>query len=65
MTFFSFVALEKSLYNEDRNLLRIREKERRNQEAHQEKEAFPEKAPLFPEHYKVLTVCVREDGLAC
>lgn len=52
MTFFSFVALEKSLYNEDRNLLRIREKERRNQEAHQEKEAFPEKAPLFPEPYK-------------
>ncbi|XP_029400794.1 AF4/FMR2 family member 1 isoform X2 [Mus pahari] len=40
------------LYNEDRNLLRIREKERRNQEAHQEKEAFPEKAPLFPEPYK-------------
>lgn len=41
-----------SLYNEDRNLLRIREKERRNQEAHQEKEAFPEKAPLFAEPYK-------------
>ncbi|XP_052055136.1 AF4/FMR2 family member 1 [Apodemus sylvaticus] len=40
------------LYNEDRNLLRIREKERRNQEAHQEKEAFPEKAPLFAEPYK-------------
>ncbi|XP_035882727.1 AF4/FMR2 family member 1 isoform X7 [Phyllostomus discolor] len=41
-----------SLYNEDRNLLRIREKERRNQEAHQEKEAFPEKIPLFGEPYK-------------
>ncbi|XP_037686140.1 AF4/FMR2 family member 1 isoform X2 [Choloepus didactylus] len=41
-----------SLYNEDRNLLRIREKERRNQEAHQEKEAFPEKTPLFGEPYK-------------
>ncbi|KAM6221614.1 AF4/FMR2 family member 1 [Rhynchocyon petersi] len=41
-----------SLYNEDRNLLRIRERERRNQEAHQEKEAFPEKIPLFGEPYK-------------
>ncbi|XP_017496632.3 AF4/FMR2 family member 1 isoform X2 [Manis javanica] len=41
-----------SLYNEDRNLLRIREKERRNQEAHPEKEAFPEKIPLFGEPYK-------------
>uniref|UniRef100_A0A8C9DNZ5 ALF transcription elongation factor 1 n=1 Tax=Prolemur simus TaxID=1328070 RepID=A0A8C9DNZ5_PROSS len=40
------------LYNDDRNLLRIREKERRNQEAHQEKEAFPEKIPLFGEPYK-------------
>uniref|UniRef100_A0A2K5JHE6 AF4/FMR2 C-terminal homology domain-containing protein n=1 Tax=Colobus angolensis palliatus TaxID=336983 RepID=A0A2K5JHE6_COLAP len=37
---------------DDRNLLRIREKERRNQEAHQEKEAFPEKIPLFGEPYK-------------
>ncbi|XP_069869308.1 AF4/FMR2 family member 1 isoform X2 [Dipodomys merriami] len=41
-----------SLYNEDRNLLRIKEKERRNQEIHQEKEAFPEKIPLFGEPYK-------------
>ncbi|CAO2639145.1 AF4/FMR2 family member 1 [Lemmus lemmus] len=41
-----------SLYNEDRNLLRIREKERRNQEAHQEKEVFAEKTPLFGEPYK-------------
>ncbi|KAK2115985.1 AF4/FMR2 member 1, partial [Saguinus oedipus] len=40
------------LYNDDRNLLRIREKERRNQEAHQEKETFPEKIPLFGEPYK-------------
>ncbi|XP_045392742.1 AF4/FMR2 family member 1 isoform X2 [Lemur catta] len=43
---------DNSLYNDDRNLLRIREKERRNQEAHQEKEAFPEKIPLFGEPYK-------------
>ncbi|XP_009882240.1 PREDICTED: AF4/FMR2 family member 1-like, partial [Charadrius vociferus] len=40
------------LYNEDRNLLRIREKERRNQEALQEKDKFPEKTPLFAEPYK-------------
>ncbi|XP_028629475.1 AF4/FMR2 family member 1 isoform X2 [Grammomys surdaster] len=46
------MAAHSSLYNEDRNLLRIREKERRNQEAHQEKEASPEKAPLFAEPYK-------------
>ncbi|NWX20279.1 AFF1 protein, partial [Aegotheles bennettii] len=41
-----------SLYNEDRNLLRIREKERRNQEALQEKDKFSEKTPLFAEPYK-------------
>ncbi|XP_023581088.1 AF4/FMR2 family member 1 isoform X2 [Trichechus manatus latirostris] len=45
------MAAQSSLYNEDRNLLRIRDKERRNQEAHQE-EAFPEKIPLFGEPYK-------------
>ncbi|NXJ65456.1 AFF1 protein, partial [Rostratula benghalensis] len=41
-----------SLYNEDRNLMRIREKERRNQEALQEKDRFPMKTPLFAEPYK-------------
>ncbi|NXI34236.1 AFF1 protein, partial [Galbula dea] len=41
-----------SLYNEDRNLLRIRERERRNQEALQDKDKLPEKTPLFPEPYK-------------
>ncbi|PKU41712.1 af4 fmr2 family member 1 isoform x2 [Limosa lapponica baueri] len=41
-----------NLYNEDRNLLRIREKERRNQEALQEKDKFLEKTPLFAEPYK-------------
>uniref|UniRef100_A0A8I3WN91 ALF transcription elongation factor 1 n=1 Tax=Callithrix jacchus TaxID=9483 RepID=A0A8I3WN91_CALJA len=46
------MAAQSSLYNDDRNLLRIREKERRNQEAHQEKETFPEKIPLFGEPYK-------------
>ncbi|NXR01336.1 AFF1 protein, partial [Sagittarius serpentarius] len=41
-----------SLYNKDRNLLRIQERERRNQEALQEKDKFPEKTPLFAEPYK-------------
>ncbi|NWX88738.1 AFF1 protein, partial [Nothoprocta pentlandii] len=41
-----------SLYNEERNLLRIRERERRNQEALQERDTFPENAPLFAEPYK-------------
>ncbi|NXS63145.1 AFF1 protein, partial [Brachypteracias leptosomus] len=41
-----------SLYNEDRNLLRIREKERRNQEALQEEDKFSDKTPLFAEPYK-------------
>ncbi|XP_074946459.1 AF4/FMR2 family member 1 isoform X3 [Phalacrocorax aristotelis] len=49
-----------SLYNEDRNLLRIREKERRNQEALQEKDKFPEKTPLFAEPYKT----TKEDELS-
>lgn len=57
-----FCGIWKSLYNEDRNLLRIREKERRNQEAHQEKEVFAEKTPLFGEPYKVFTVGGREKG---
>uniref|UniRef100_A0A3P8YXW8 AF4/FMR2 C-terminal homology domain-containing protein n=1 Tax=Esox lucius TaxID=8010 RepID=A0A3P8YXW8_ESOLU len=39
-------------YNEERNLLRIREWERRNQEALQEKEFFQENIPLFGEPYK-------------
>uniref|UniRef100_A0A8C8AMX8 AF4/FMR2 family member 1 n=1 Tax=Otus sunia TaxID=257818 RepID=A0A8C8AMX8_9STRI len=37
---------------QNRNLLRIRERERRNQEALQEKDRFPEKTPLFAEPYK-------------
>lgn len=41
------------MYNEDRNLLRIRERERRNQEALQERDKFSENAPLFAEPYKV------------
>ncbi|XP_056424710.1 AF4/FMR2 family member 1 isoform X2 [Hyla sarda] len=45
-------AQSSSLYNEDRNLLRIREQERRNQEALQERDPFIDNAPLFPEPYK-------------
>ncbi|XP_043916297.1 AF4/FMR2 family member 1-like [Protopterus annectens] len=37
---------------EDRNLLRIREQERRNQEIRQEKESFLDSLPLFGEPYK-------------
>ncbi|KAJ7986773.1 hypothetical protein DPEC_G00331860 [Dallia pectoralis] len=42
----------RSSYNEERNLLRIREWERRNQEALQEKEFYQENIPLFGEPYK-------------
>ena len=55
-----------SLYNEDRNLLRIQAKERRNQEAHQERETFPANIPLFGEPYKVtLPPLVRLQGRLC
>ncbi|XP_069599475.1 AF4/FMR2 family member 1 isoform X1 [Ranitomeya imitator] len=43
---------DSSLYNEERNLLRIRERERRSQEALEEKDPFIDNAPLFPEPYK-------------
>ncbi|XP_067846522.1 AF4/FMR2 family member 1-like [Heptranchias perlo] len=46
------MATHSSLYNEDRNLLRIKERERRNQEIHLDKEPFLENAPLFGEPYK-------------
>ncbi|XP_041086936.1 AF4/FMR2 family member 1-like isoform X2 [Polyodon spathula] len=46
------MAARSSFYNEDRNLLRIKERERRNQEVQQEKEPFLESAPLFGEPYK-------------
>ncbi|XP_074849761.1 AF4/FMR2 family member 1 isoform X2 [Carettochelys insculpta] len=47
------IRFELSLHNEDRNLLRIRERERRNQEALQERDPFLENAPLFAEPYKI------------
>ncbi|KAM6986267.1 AF4/FMR2 family member 1-like [Aplochiton taeniatus] len=46
------MASRPSLYNEERNLLRIRERERRNQETIQDKEIYPENVPLFREPYK-------------
>ncbi|XP_051536095.1 AF4/FMR2 family member 4-like isoform X2 [Myxocyprinus asiaticus] len=38
---------------EDRNVLRMKERERRNQEIQQGGEAYPANSPLFPEPYKV------------
>ncbi|XP_034260606.1 AF4/FMR2 family member 4 isoform X3 [Pantherophis guttatus] len=46
---------------EDRNALRIKEKERRNQEIQQGEEAFPPNSPLFAEPYKVTS---KEDKLS-
>lgn len=46
------MAAQSSLCNEDRNLLRIREKERRSQEILEDKKQFFEKTPLFAEPYK-------------
>ncbi len=42
---------------EDRNMLRMKERERRNQEIQQGGEAFPANSPLFPEPYKVSSFC--------
>ncbi|XP_077157090.1 AF4/FMR2 family member 1 isoform X3 [Paroedura picta] len=47
------MAAQSSLYNEERNLRRIQEKERRSQEAHQEREPFLANVPLFGEPYKI------------
>ncbi|XP_066573063.1 AF4/FMR2 family member 4 isoform X2 [Amia ocellicauda] len=46
---------------EDRNALRLKERERRNQEIQQGAEAFPANSPLFPEPYKVSS---KEDKLS-
>ncbi|XP_036379979.1 AF4/FMR2 family member 4 isoform X2 [Megalops cyprinoides] len=46
---------------EDRNVLRLKEKERRNQEIQQGGVAFPANSPLFPEPYKVSS---KEDKLS-
>ncbi|KAI1903046.1 hypothetical protein AGOR_G00023160 [Albula goreensis] len=46
---------------EDRNVLRMKERERRNQEIQQGGVAFPANSPLFPEPYKVSS---KEDKLS-
>ncbi|XP_051646863.1 AF4/FMR2 family member 1 [Manacus candei] len=46
------MAAQSSLCNEDRNLLRIRERERRSQEVLEKKDQFSKKIPLFAEPYK-------------
>ncbi|XP_064205949.1 AF4/FMR2 family member 4 isoform X3 [Anguilla rostrata] len=46
---------------EDRNVLRMKERERRNQEVHPGGAAFPANSPLFPEPYKVSS---KEDKLS-
>lgn len=40
---------------EDRNVLRLKERERRNQETQQGGEANPANSPLFAEPYKVVS----------
>lgn len=44
-----------SVHNEERNLLRLRAWEQRNQETSQAKELNPENVPLFGEPFKVKT----------
>ncbi|CAH2277030.1 Hypothetical predicted protein, partial [Pelobates cultripes] len=50
-----------NMNREDRNVLRMKERERRNQEIQQGEEAFPSNSPLFAEPYKV--TC-KEDKLS-
>lgn len=49
---------------EDRNVLRMKERERRNQEIQQGGgEAFPANSPLFPEPYKVVNLFISHSVL--
>ncbi|KAG1930868.1 AF4/FMR2 family member 4 isoform X3 [Pimephales promelas] len=50
-----------NMNREDRNVLRMKERERRNQEIQQGGEAFPANSPLFPEPIKVQA---KEDKLS-
>lgn len=54
--FLSFMVFC-SGYNEERNLLRLRAWEQRNQETSQAKELNHDNVPLFGEPYKVFTYC--------
>lgn len=49
------VSVVSNMNREDRNVLRMKERERRNQEIQQGGEAFPATSPLFPEPYKVVS----------
>uniref|UniRef100_A0A8D0APJ3 ALF transcription elongation factor 4 n=1 Tax=Sander lucioperca TaxID=283035 RepID=A0A8D0APJ3_SANLU len=56
------VCVISNMNREDRNVLRMKERERRNQEIQQGGgEAFPANSPLFPEPYKVSS---KEDKLS-
>ncbi|XP_063205617.1 AF4/FMR2 family member 4 isoform X2 [Chroicocephalus ridibundus] len=55
------VASRHNMNREDRNVLRMKERERRNQEIQQGEEAFPPNSPLFAEPYKVTS---KEDKLS-
>ncbi|KPP77562.1 AF4/FMR2 family member 4-like [Scleropages formosus] len=55
------VSVVSNMNREDRNVLRMKESERRNQEIQQGGEAFPANSPLFPEPYKVSS---KEDKLS-
>lgn len=49
-------CVDSNMNREDRNVLRMKERERRNQEIQQGGgEAFPANSPLFPEPYKVVS----------
>lgn len=53
------VCVISNMNREDRNVLRMKERERRNQEIQQGGgggEAFPANSPLFPEPYKVVSL---------
>lgn len=50
------VFLRSNMNREDRNVLRMKERERRNQEIQQGEEAFPPNSPLFAEPYKVVSL---------
>ncbi|XP_069849829.1 AF4/FMR2 family member 4 isoform X5 [Dipodomys merriami] len=50
-----------NMNREDRNVLRMKERERRNQEIQQGEDAFPPSSPLFAEPYKVTS---KEDKLS-
>lgn len=51
-----FFFIRSNMNREDRNVLRMKERERRNQEIQQGEEAFPANSPLFAEPYKVVSL---------